>query len=282
MSVKNFIPELWSSKILKELDKKQVLIKNCTTNWSGEIKGVGSRVKINSINEPTIGDYVPNSTVITPEELNDESRWLEITQSKYFAFYIDDVDEKQTTGGVLAEGIRKAIIGLKNRAEAFVAGKHTEAGNTVTQGSLTSGNVLSTLMKAKTILMANNVDDGEMCLEVSPYILNKMILADIVYTDTGKTIASGKIGNSMQLGMMVYMSNNLLGTGTDPDSAQTYCMMRTKEAIGYAEQIMKTEKYRPENAFSDAVKGLHVYGAKTLKPKELVSLNLTCAAETTI
>lgn len=282
MSVKNFIPELWSSKILKELDKKHVLVKNCTQKWSGEITGKGSRVKINSINEPTIGDYTPNSTVITPEELNDESRWLEITESKYFAFYIDDVDEKQTTGGVLQEGIRKAIIGLKNASELFVANKYVDASVTVVEGSLTSGNVLSTLMKAKTVLMANNVDDGEMCLEVSPYVLNKMILADIVYTDTGKTIASGMIGNSTQLGMMVYVSNNLVGTGTDPDSAQTYCMMRTKEAIAYAEQIMKTEKYRPESAFSDAVKGLHVYGAKTVKPKELVALNLTCAAETTI
>lgn len=282
MSVKNFIPELWSSKILKELDKKHVLVKNCTTEYSGEIKGVGSRVKINSINEPTIGDYTPNSTVITPEELNDESRFLEITESKYFAFYIDDVDEKQTTGGVLQEGIRKAIVGLKNRSEQFVASKYVDAGKTITEASLTSGNVLSTLMKGKTVLMANNVDDGEMVLEVSPYILNKMILADIVYTDTGKTIASGKVGESMQLGMMVYVSNNLVGTGTDPDTAQTYCMMRTKEAVAYAEQIMKTEQYRPENSFSDAVKGLHVYGAKTIKPKELVALDLTCAAETTI
>lgn len=282
MSVKNFIPELWSNKILKELDKKHVLVKNCTTKYSGQITGVGSRVKINSINEPTIGDYVPNSTVITPEELNDEARWLEITESKFFAFYIDDVDEKQTTGGVLQEGIRKAIVGLKNKSEAFVAGKYTEAGFTVTEASLTSGNVLSTLMKAKTVLMANNVDDGEMVLEVSPYVLNKMILAGIVYTDTGKTIASGKVGESMQLGMMVYVSNNLVGSGTDPDSAQTYCLMRTKEAVAYAEQIMKTEQYRPDNSFSDAVKGLHVYGAKTIKPKELVALNLTAAAETTI
>ena len=54
MSVKNFIPELWEAKILKELDKEHVLVKNCTTKWSGKIEGVGSRVKINSINTPTI------------------------------------------------------------------------------------------------------------------------------------------------------------------------------------------------------------------------------------
>lgn len=282
MSVQNFNPILWSKKILKELDKQHMLVKNCTTSYSGEITGLGSKVKINSINTPTIGDYVPNSTTITPEQLKDESRMLEITQAKYFAFYLDDIDEKQTTGGLIAEGMRKAVIGLKDAAEAFIAGKYTEAGNTVTNGAVTSGNILGELMNAKTILLANNVKDGDIILEVSPYILNKMILADIVYTDTGKTIASGAIGNSVQLGMQVYVSNNLSGTGTNPDSAQTYCLMRTREAVAYAEQIMKTVKYMPEDSFSEACKGLHVYGAKTIKPKEFVALNLTCAAETVI
>ena len=282
MGVQNFIPILWQKKILKELDKQHMLVKNCSTEYSGEISGLGSKVKINSINTPTIGDYVPNSTTITPEQLKDESRMLEITQAKYFAFYLDDVDEKQATSGLIEEGIRKAVIGLKDAAEQFIAGKYTDAGNTVTEASLTSGNVLSTLMKAKTILMANNVADGEICLEVSPYILQKMILADIVYTDTGKTIASGTVMNSVQLGMQVYVSNNLDTTVTSQDVAQTYCLMRTKEAIGYAERIMKTVKFMPEDAFSEAVKGLHVYGAKVLKPKEFVALNLTTAAETVI
>lgn len=280
MGVQNFIPVLWSKKILKELDKQHMLVKNCTTSYSGEINGLGSKVKINSINTPTIGDYVPNSTTITPEELKDESRMLEITQAKYFAFYLDDVDEKQATGGLLAEGLRKAVIGLKDAAEVFIAGKYTDAGNTVTEASLTSGNTFSTLMSAKTILMANNVGENDICLEVSPYIWQKMILADIVYTDTGNTIRSGMY--SPVLGMKVFVSNNLSTTVTSQDVAQTYCLMRTKEAIAYAEQIMKTIKYMPEGSFSEAIKGLHVYGAKVIKPKELVALNLTTAAETTI
>lgn len=282
MGVQNFNPILWSKRILKELDKQHMLVKNCSTEYSGEISGVGSKVKINSINTPTIGDYVPNSTSITPEELKDESRMLEITEAKYFAFYIDAVDEKQTTGGLLEEALRKAVIGLKDAAEVFIAGKYTEAGTTVTEAELTSGNVFSTLMAAKTALMVNNVGDGDIILEVSPYVLQKMILADIVYTDTGKTIASGKIMNSVQLGMKVFVSNNLTVAVTSQDVVQTQCLMRTKEAIGYAEQIMKTEKYMPESSFSEAIKGLHVYGAKVLKPKELVRLDLKTKAESTI
>ncbi|NLO02799.1 MAG: hypothetical protein GX126_10860, partial [Bacteroidales bacterium] len=40
-------------------------------------------------------------------------------------------------------------------------------------------------------------------------------------------------------------------------------------AVAYAEQIIETEAYKPERRFGDALKGLHVYGAKVVKPNEL-------------
>jgi len=282
MAVNNFKPVLWSKKILKELDKKQILVNNCSQDWSGEIKGVGSKVKINSINEPTIGDYVPNVTVITPEEIKDESRMLEITEAKYFAYILDDVDEKQATDGVFSEANRKAIIGLKNASEAFVAGKFSEGGNTVTELSLTTGNFYSTMMAAKEYLMENNAEDEEICLELNPAAFTKGVLANIVFNqqDNGDMITKGTY--SQLLGMMVYVSNNIPQVRTDQDIVQATCVMRTKQAIAYAQQIMKTSIYEPESSFSKAQKGLHVYGAKTVKPREMVTLVLKTAAETTI
>ncbi len=282
MGVQNFIPILWSKKILKELDKKHMLVKNCTTNWSGEISGLGSKVKINSLNTPTIGDYVPNTTVITPEQLKDESRMLEITQAKYFAFELDDVDEKQSTGGLLEEGLRKAVIGLKDLSEAFVASKYSDAANTVTVTAFTSGKFFSTMMKAKRLLMKNNVGENQMFLEITPEVYEKGVLADIVYDNQSNGDMIRKGVYSQLLGMMVYVSNNIPVTVTSEDISQSFCAMRTKESIGYAEQIMKTTKYMPENAFSEAVKGLHVYGAKMIKNLEAVYLDITTAAETTI
>lgn len=206
---------------------------------------------------------------------------LEITKAKYFAFYLDDVDEKQTTGGILSEGVRKATIGLKDAAEAYIGGLYGDAGATITEASLTSANIFSNLMDAKTALMANNVGDGtQMFLEVSPYIYKKMVLGDIVFTSDGKTIRGG--GYAPVLGMDVSISNNLTTTITTVDVVKTNCLLRTKEAVAYAEQIMKTVKYMPESQFSEAVKGLHVYGAKVIKPKELVNLVFTTAAESSI
>lgn len=283
MSVKNFIPILWSKKILKELDKAHMIVKNCSTSFSGEISGLGSKVKINSINTPTIGTYVPGTTTITPEELKDESRMLEITEAKYFAFYLDDVDEKQATGGLIAEGMRKAVIGLKDLAELFVTTKYADAGSTITNETLTSGDFFSTFMKAKRKLMRNgnvSVSDAVFA-EVTPEVWEKGVLADILYNqDNSDTINSGQYVKS--LGMTFFVSNNIAVTETNEDVILQTCAVRTKDSIGYAEQIMKTVKYMPEDSFSEACKGLHVYGCKMLKAKEACKLILTTAAETLV
>ena len=286
MSVKNFIPIIWSKKILKELDNEHMIVKNCSTKYSGEISGVGSKVKINSINEPTIGDYVPNVTVITPEELQDESRMLEITESKYFAFKLDKVDSKQNTQGegLLSEGLRKAVVGLIDRAEIFVTTKYADAYSSVTNAALTSGNFFSTFMKAKRKLMRNGkVSTSTPCFaEVTPEVWEKGVLADILYNnqDNGEMIRKGQYVQS--LGMRFYVSNNIAVVETSEDIVAGTCCVRTKDSIGYAEQIMETVKYMPENSFSNAIKGLHVYGAKMIKPREACKLVLTTAAETTI
>ena len=75
-------------------------------------------------------------------------------------------------------------------------------------------------------------------------------------------VKKGIIG--MYNGAPVKLSNNLYNDGTDD-----YMMIKTKKAIAFAGQIEKTEAYRPHNLFADALKGLDVYGAKVVRPKEL-------------
>jgi hypothetical protein len=43
-------------------------------------------------------------------------------------------------------------------------------------------------------------------------------------------------------------------------------------AMTFAEQIDKTEAYRPEKRFGDAIKGLHVYGGGVVQPGALGTL----------
>jgi hypothetical protein len=46
----------------------------------------------------------------------------------------------------------------------------------------------------------------------------------------------------------------------------------TNAAGAFAEQLVELEAYRLEKNFSDAVKGLHVYGAKVVQPSALAVL----------
>ena len=50
------------------------------------------------------------------------------------------------------------------------------------------------------------------------------------------------------------------------------------QAEGYAEQIVSTEAYRMEKRFADAVKGLHVYGAKVTDGKAISVLKAKVGA----
>ena len=59
----------------------------------------------------------------------------------------------------------------------------------------------------------------------------------------------------------------------DGDILTHKCIMRTKRAIAFAEQVSDIYAYRPEKRFSDAVKGLHLYGASIVYPNEILAIS---------
>ena len=53
-----------------------------------------------------------------------------------------------------------------------------------------------------------------------------------------------------------------------------------RDSMTFANQLTETEAYRPEKRFADAVKGLHLYGAKIVYPSELLLLSINLGEET--
>ena len=69
-------------------------------------------------------------------------------------------------------------------------------------------------------------------------------------------------------GFIVLKSNNVpQTTGTKYKIIAGHAM-----ATAYVEQILDVQTYKPEKRFGDAVKGLHVYGAKVVRPTALACL----------
>lgn len=271
----SFIPEVWSAKMLVSLKKALVYAGPGVVNrdYEGEIKGQGDTVRIRSMGRPTIGTYTKNSTTITPETLTDAQRALYIDQSKYFAFELDDIDAAQSTGGELESSLQEAVYGLRDVADQYVAALYTgaQAANQLGTVSVTTAALAYTqLRKLKVKLDEANVPmEGRYCV-VPPWYEGLLLEEDkfvrVDASGTSEGLRNGQIGRA--LGFNVLASNNApLVTGDD------YAVIAGHpSAISFAEQIASIETYRPESAFSDALKGLHVYGAKLVRPDAIATV----------
>lgn len=85
-----------------------------------------------------------------------------------------------------------------------------------------------------------------------------------------ETLREGAIGRIA--GMDVLVSTNLTAT-----SSKYYVLAGTNEAITFASQLAKIESLRDKDTFSDLVRGLYLYGAKTVQPNALAKLIISAS-----
>lgn len=276
MAISNFISNVWSESLLSALDKKYIAVANCNREYEGDIKNRGDRVKICGVGDVTVFNYTKNTDFSTgAETLSDVEKTLIIDQAKAFNFQIDDVDRAQSNPKLMNEAMRKAASALASTADSYVYSLYGEAGSTVTNSAATAANILDTIIDARTRLLENNVTDpGDIVVEVSPAVASLIFKGKLAYVGD-EILESGCIGNVA--GCYVYVSNNI--ASVDASGKTSYkCLARSKRAIAFAEQLSEIDAYRPEKRFADAVKGLHLYGAKVVYPSEMVLLDISIAA----
>jgi len=276
MAITTFIPEVFSAQLLTSLKKALVYAGPGVVNrdYEGEISQMGDTVRITSISRPTIGDYVKNSTSINPENLTDAQRTLVINKAKYFAFEVDDIDLRQTRdgGALMSQAAQEAAYGLADAADQVVAALYTDAAaaNKLGTVAITTGALAVTnLINMKVKLDEANVPTNGRFVIVPPWYHGKLLdEAKFVEADkagTTEALRNGFVGRAFGFDILV-SNNSILVTGDDWS-----VMAGHPSAISFAEQITKVEAYRPENAFSDALKGLHLYGAKVVRPTALAT-----------
>ena len=244
-------------------------------NYEGEIRQTGDTVRIRSISRPTIAAYTKNVTEITPETLTDAERTLLIDQANYFAFEIDDVDmaQVQNGGGLMSEAALESAYGLADVADLYVAGLYTgaAAANKITTTAITTAALAVTgLINLKVKLDNANVPNQGRYVIVPSWYHGLLLQSDnfISVSDSGtsEALRNGNVGRAF--GFDIFVSNNVtLVTGDDYLVSAGYT-----GAITFASQINKVESYRPESAFSDALKGLNLFGAKLVRPSGIATL----------
>lgn len=277
MSTNKFIPTIWSARILSALEKQLVYTKFFNRDYEGEIRDAGDTVKIGLVGAPTVKKYTKGSEIAAPDDVTVTDATLSIDQADYFNIAVDDVDAAQSKINLLESassqtGYAFGDVTDKYLAGLLVAGTGGTIGTESSPKSITDAkpeDAYNLLVDLKVALDRQNCPTaGRVCVvppEFEGFMLKDSRFVAVATNDSNERLTEGTVYKSA--GFEIHVSNNAPHKDDGGSGSTTvYDVIAGCDQSGtYADQILNTEAYRPEKSFKDAVKGLHVYGAKVLR-----------------
>jgi hypothetical protein len=173
--------------------------------------------------------------------------------------------------------MRRSAWKLRDQADTYLAGimdTGIDEGNKI-------GSLGTPIVPTKDDAYEHLVDLGVMLDEadvpiegrfvVVPAWFHGLLLKDDRFIRPGtivgeRRLMNGEVGEAA--GFTIVKSNNVPNTGGEKYRIIAGHSMATT----YVEQVLDISTYQPEKRFGDAVKGLHVYGAKVVRPTALACL----------
>lgn len=278
-----FIPEIWSGKLIEKFYDATVLTAISNTNYEGEIRNQGDKVKIRTIPTLQINDYESGQTLVNQRPTSNIVELL-IDKGKYWSAIVDDVQDVQSDIGLMNMWAQDASEQMKINIDTDVLGNIVTDINASNKGA-TAGRISSSvnlgatgspLQLTKTNIVDLIVDLGQTLDEqnvpetgrflVLPFwataLLKKSDLKDASLTGDGTSpLRNGRLG--MIDRFTLYQSNNL-SKYTDGSVTAYDILAGHKNGLTFASQLTKTESLRAESTFGNIMRGLQVYGYKVI------------------
>jgi hypothetical protein len=288
----NFIPEIWSGKLLVKFYSACVAASITNTDYEGEIKDVGDTVNIRTLADIVIRDYSKGGTLLIQRPDSPMVQFT-INKAKYFNFICDDIDRHQADiplmdkwstdagrqmgitidRGFLADAYVDAHADNKG-ATAGAISNDIDMGSAGAPVAITKVNITDTIVDAGTVLTEQDVPTAEGLYGVITHWMAGMILKselkDASLAGDGKSrLLNGRLGI---IGGFELYESNLLTSVTDGAWTCWHLMFGHKMAVTFAAQMNKMETLKAESTFGNLVRGLNVYDYKVLKSEALVDL----------
>ena len=287
----NFIPAIWSSKLVENFYDASVLTAISNTDYEGEIKAHGDKVQIRLTPEVTVRPYQKGMN-LTVERPDKPKITLEIDQGEYFACIEDDVDKVQADINLMDEWSKDASEKMKLAIDAKVltnilpdistfnmgatAGRISQSINLGSTGApvqVTKTNVLDLLVDAGTVLDEANAPESGRFLIIPAWmagLIKKSDLKDASLTgDSSSVLRNGRLG--MIDRFTLYTSHNL-NSVVDSTYRCFSVIGGHKMGLTFASQMTEMESLRAESTFGNIIRGLQVYGFKVVKGEALTKL----------
>ena len=292
----NFLPEIYSKKVLNFFRKASVVEAITNTDYAGEISAFGDSVKI--IKEPVITvDQYERGGSITATTLTDNEVVLVVDTANAFKFIVDDIETsmshvnfKEAASSSAAYSLRDAFdtgvtatmfagvttsspdhtLGADS-ATALGAGVFDGAG-AVDLGQSGETDPLDLMSRMARLLDAQNVPEEGRWFVAGPEFYEELVkasskLMSVDFNAGQGSIRNGLVSSGKLRGFDMYKTNNIAATTNATGKVLAGHMSSTCTA----QTIVNTETVRDVTSFGDIVRGLHVYGAKVLRPEALVS-----------
>lgn len=311
MPLNDFIPSVWSPKVLVALEKQHVYASLFNRDYQGDIANMGDTVRITGIGEITVSNYSKDQDIAAPQALTDAQTSLTINQAKYFNFALDDVDARMSVAkDILDIAAERAAYDVADAIDQYCAGFYVDAATQNLVGSASSPvtpqlqtqanvgggqGVYDYLIVLNQLLTQSLVTKANRWAVIAPW-MTTLLIQDIRFSsfntpDARATLmtrmldaSGGALGMDAYIGriagMDVYESNNAphlvngSGGGYGTTGAVDVVLAGHSSGLSYAENLVKVEKYRPPYRFADAIKGLHLFGAKTVRPQAIAAAYL--------
>ena len=293
----NFMPEIYSKKVLNFFRKASVAEAITNTDYAGEISAYGDSVKI--IKEPVITvDQYERGGSITATTLTDNEVTLVVDTANAFKFIVDDIETsmshvnfKEVASSSAAYALRdafdtgviaKMFAGVPASSPNHILGSDSAtdlaAGTFDGTGNLDIGyasgehDPIDVLSHMARLLDEQNVPEEGRWFLANPEFYEQLVqssskLMSVDFNAGQGSIRNGLVSSGKLRGFDMYKTNNIAAT----TNAAGKCIAGHMSAVCTAQTIINTEVVRDTASFGDIVRGLHVYGAKVLRPEALVS-----------
>jgi len=282
MTINNFLSEIWSARALFNLNKALVYGQLGVVNkdYEGEIKGLGSTVHINAVAPITAKPYTKNVAIATPDTLSDAATSLVIDQASYTNWEIDDIDAAQINANIMDAAMAESSYALADSADQYIAAQMVagvaEANKIGTTGSpIVPGTTAGTTTYDYLTDISVKLNEASAPKVGRWAILPPWMIGGLVKDDRFSNISASGSNEALRngivtrvAGMDILESNNVPNT----DGTLYKCVAGCTAATAYAESINDVEAYRPDDSFSSAIKCLHFYGVKIVRPTALALL----------
>jgi hypothetical protein len=298
LSGAGFIPEIWSGKLVEKFYASTVLAAISNTDYSGEIKNQGDKVKIRTKPTITISDYRADGQLSLQRPVGGEVD-LTIDQGKYFAVILDDVMEIQSdlnNMSIWADDAAEqfkitvdtaVLLGILGQANSYnrgvTAGKISggiNLGATTTPLALTNADpatgeveVLDMILRAGQAMDEQNIPETGRWMVLPTWaatLVKRSELRQAYLSGDGVSmLRNGRIG---MIDRFTLYTSNLLPTGVAGGLAAGETAVYAGHAHGltFASQFTKTETLRSEQTFGNILRGLQVYGYKVVDGTAIV------------